>query len=73
MMWLGIAELLPGTLAASLGPGPSPGVALAQVSWVPRLVAPSPKLPLVKIGSAAAGGPDFQRSQLRAMEPLTIN
>lgn len=27
-----------------------------QVSWVPRLVAPSPKLPLVRIGTAAAGG-----------------
>jgi hypothetical protein len=27
-----------------------------QVSWVPRLVAPSPKLPLVRVGTAAAGG-----------------
>ena len=29
---------------------------LVQVSWVPRLVAPSPKLPLVRVGTAAAGG-----------------
>ena len=28
----------------------------SEVSWVPRLVAPSPKLPLVRIGTAAAGG-----------------
>ncbi|CAE8600777.1 unnamed protein product, partial [Polarella glacialis] len=27
-----------------------------EVSWVPRLVAPSPKLPLVRIGTASAGG-----------------
>lgn len=28
----------------------------SEVSWVPRLVAPSPKLPLVRVGTAAAGG-----------------
>eukprot|EP00930_Biecheleria_cincta_P057367 TRINITY_DN43318_c0_g1_i1.p1 TRINITY_DN43318_c0_g1~~TRINITY_DN43318_c0_g1_i1.p1 ORF type:complete len:1350 (-),score=217.80 TRINITY_DN43318_c0_g1_i1:35-4024(-) len=27
-----------------------------EVSWIPRLVAPSPKLPLAKIGIASAGG-----------------
>lgn len=27
-----------------------------EVSWVPRLVAPSPKLPLVRIGTVSAGG-----------------
>lgn len=31
-------------------------VFFAEVSWVPRLVAPSPKLPLVRVGTAAAGG-----------------
>lgn len=30
--------------------------ARSEVSWVPRLVAPSPKLPLVRVGTAAAGG-----------------
>lgn len=28
----------------------------SQVSWIPRLVAPSPKLPLVRVGAVAAGG-----------------
>ncbi|CAJ1419039.1 unnamed protein product [Effrenium voratum] len=28
----------------------------SEVSWVPRLVAPSPKLPLVRLGTVAAGG-----------------
>lgn len=28
----------------------------AQVSWVPRLLSPSPRLPLVRVGHVAAGG-----------------
>lgn len=46
---------------------------LLQVSWVPRLVAPSPKLPLVRIGAVAAGGagPSKARCVARGWHSMT--
>jgi len=36
--------------------GQRPGGERPEVSWVPRLLAPSPKLPLVRVGTVSAGG-----------------
>lgn len=42
--------------AGGCGPHSKPGADRPEASWVPRLLAPGPKLPLVRIGAASAGG-----------------